>query len=97
MNYYGAKELADSFRTVRQNTIQTAEEHSRRPVRIHLCRGNQDIARTLVHIALSPQLQLTIHAGERRTSFEGFDFPRSCNSSLKRKPRIGRRPRLSNC
>ena len=26
MNYYGAKELADSFRTVRKNTIQTAED-----------------------------------------------------------------------
>ena len=26
MNYYGAKELAQSFRTVRTNTIQTAED-----------------------------------------------------------------------
>ena len=26
MNYYGAKELANSFRTVRKNTIQTAED-----------------------------------------------------------------------
>ena len=26
MNYYGAKDLADSFRTVRKNTIQVAED-----------------------------------------------------------------------
>ena len=26
MNYYGAKELAESFRTVRKNTIQVAED-----------------------------------------------------------------------
>jgi hypothetical protein len=26
MNYYGGKELADSFRTVRKNTITVAEE-----------------------------------------------------------------------
>ena len=26
MNYYGAKELADSFRTVRKNTILVAED-----------------------------------------------------------------------
>lgn len=26
MTYYGAKELADSFRTVRKNTIQVAQD-----------------------------------------------------------------------
>ena len=26
MNYYGAKDLAESFRTVRKNTIQVAED-----------------------------------------------------------------------
>ena len=26
MNYYGGKELAESFRTVRKNTIQLAED-----------------------------------------------------------------------
>jgi hypothetical protein len=26
MNYYGGKELADSFRTVRKNTLAIAEE-----------------------------------------------------------------------
>ena len=26
MNYYGAKEMAESFRTVRKNTIQVAED-----------------------------------------------------------------------
>ena len=75
MNYYGAKELADSFRTVRQNTIQTAEDIPEDQYGFTSAEGTRNIARTLVHIALSPQLQLTIHAGERRTSFEGFDFP----------------------
>ena len=26
MTYYGGKQLADAFRTVRQNTIQTAQD-----------------------------------------------------------------------
>ena len=75
MNYYGAKELADSFRTVRKNTIQTAEDIPEDQYGFTPAEGTRSIARALVHIALSPQLHLEIHAGERRTSFEGLDFP----------------------
>ena len=75
MNYYGAKELADSFRTVRKNTIQTAEDIPEDQYGFTPAEGTRSVARTLVHIALSPQFQLAVHAGERRTSFEGFDFP----------------------
>jgi len=75
MNYYGAKELANSFRTVRKNTIQTAEDIPEDQYGFILAEGSRSIARSLVHIALSPQLHLEIHAGERRTSFEGLDFP----------------------
>ena len=75
MNYYGAKELAESFRTVRKNTIQTAEDIPEDQYGFTPAEGTRSIARTLVHIALSPQFQLAVHAGERRTSFEGLDFP----------------------
>ena len=75
MNYYGAKELADSFRTVRKNTIQTAQDIPEDQYGFTPAEGTRSIGRTLAHIALSPQLQHTIHAGERRSSFEGFDFP----------------------
>ena len=75
MNYYGAKELADSFRTVRKNTIQAAEDIPEDQYGFTPAEGTRSIARTLVHIALSPQFQLAVHAGARRTSFEGFDFP----------------------
>ena len=75
MNYYGAKELANSFRTVRQNTIQTAEDIPEEQYGFAPAAGTKSIAQTLVHIALFPQLQLTVHATEPRSSFEGFDFP----------------------
>ena len=75
MNYYGAKELAESFRTVRKNTIQTAEDIPEEQYGFTPAEGTRSIARTLVHIALSARFQLAIHAGERRTSFEGLDFP----------------------
>ena len=75
MHYYGAKELASSFHTVRKNTIQTAEDIPEEHYGFALAEGTKTIAQTLVHIALSPRLQLTIHGNERRLSFEGFDFP----------------------
>lgn len=74
MNYYGAKELADSFRTVRKNTIQVAEDIPEDQYGFTPAEGTRSIGRTLAHIALSPQFQHTIHARERRSSFEGFDF-----------------------
>ena len=74
MNYYGAKELADSFRTVRKNTIQTAEDIPEDQYGFIPAEGARSIARALVHIALSPQVQLAVHAGDR-SSFDGFDFP----------------------
>ena len=74
MNYYAGKELADSFRTVRKNTIQTAEDIPEDQYGFTPAEGTRSIAQTLVHIAVSPQFQHTIHARERRSSFEGFDF-----------------------
>ena len=76
MNYYGAAELAESFRTVRKNTIETAEDIPEDQYGFIPATGARSVAQTLVHIALAPRLQLTIHSGdERRSTFEGFDFP----------------------
>ena len=75
MNYYGAKELAASFRTVRQNTIQAAEDIPEEQYGFTAAEGTRSIAQALVHIALSSRFQHVIHAGERRSSFEGFDYP----------------------
>jgi uncharacterized damage-inducible protein DinB len=75
LNYYGAKELADSFRTVRKNTITIAEElpeehYSFRPVP-----NTRSVGELLAHISLAYTFQYQVHAGEHRTSLEGFDFP----------------------
>ena len=52
MTYYGGKELAESFRTVRNNTIQIAEEI---PEESYSFRPSPDcraaIGQTLAHIA----------------------------------------------
>jgi uncharacterized damage-inducible protein DinB len=74
MTYYGAKELARSFRTVRSNTIKIAEEIPEEKYGFRPAEGSHSIAETLVHIAVMPRVQEQIHMVERRNSLVGFDF-----------------------
>ena len=74
MTHYGATQLAASFRTVRQNTIQIAEEIPENQYGFIPAEGVRSIGDTLVHIAFAPQFQLSLHGDEPRSTFEGFDF-----------------------
>jgi uncharacterized damage-inducible protein DinB len=75
MNYYGAKELAESFRTVRKNTIAIAEEIGEQHYNYQATPDVRTVGKALVHIALATRLQHQIHSEERRTTLVGFDFP----------------------
>src|SRR5204862_8172313 len=75
MNYYGAKELAESFRTVRKNTIQVAEDIPEEKYGFKAADDIRTVEKLLTHIALSPQFQYQIHGVEKRTTLEGFNFP----------------------
>jgi uncharacterized damage-inducible protein DinB len=74
MTYYGAKELARSFRTVRNNTINIAEEIPEEKYGFRPAEGCRSVGETLVHIAVLPRMAEQIHAVERRHSLVGFDF-----------------------
>ena len=75
MTYYGSKELANSFRTVRNNTITVAQDIPEDKYGFQTAPGARTVAQTLVHIAFAPRLALQIHRVERRRTMEGFDFP----------------------
>lgn len=75
MNYYGSKELADSFRTVRKNTLVIADEIGEEHYGFRATPEARTVAQLLVHIAHIPKLQHQLHGVERRTTLEGFDFP----------------------
>jgi len=75
MNYYGAKELAESFRTVRKNTIQIAEEIPEDKYSFKPANDVRSVGKLLTHIALAPGFGYQIHAVEKRTTMEGFNFP----------------------
>ncbi len=75
MNYYGGKELAESFRTVRKNTMVIAEDIPEDKYGFRPMPDSRSVAELLAHIALSNGFQKQIHAEERRTNLAGFDFP----------------------
>ena len=74
MTYYGSKELAAAFRTVRRNTIQVAEEIPEEHYGYRVTPESRSVAETLVHIAVGPRFQEQVHMVEHRTTMVGFDF-----------------------
>jgi uncharacterized damage-inducible protein DinB len=71
MTYYGSKELASAFRTVRKNTIQIAEEIPEDKYSFQPAAGTRTVAQTLAHIAILPRFSRML--GNTAT-LEGFDF-----------------------
>ena len=74
MTFYGPKELASSFRTVRNNTVKIAEEIPEDSYNFRPAEGSRSVAETLVHIAVMPRVQEQIHFAEHRRTLVGFDF-----------------------
>src|SRR2546426_1710673 len=74
MNYYGAKDLAGAFRTVRKNTIVIAEEIGEEHYGFRATPDTRTVAQLLTHIALVPQMAEHIHGAARLTTLDGFDF-----------------------
>jgi len=74
MTYYGPKEMAASFRTVRNNTINIAEEIPEEKYGFRATPESRSVAETLVHIAIASRVQEQIHLIERRNTLVGFDF-----------------------
>jgi uncharacterized damage-inducible protein DinB len=74
MTCYGAKQLADSFRTVRKNTIQIAEDIPEAQYGYRATPETRSVGEMLAHVAAAPGMQERIH-GTRLTTLDGFDFP----------------------
>lgn len=75
MNYYGGKELAASFRTVRKNTIAIAQDIPEEKYSFRAAPDTRSVGELLSHIALSYNFQYKINAEEHRSTLVGFDFP----------------------
>jgi len=75
VNYYGGKELAESFRTVRKNTLAIAEDVPEDKYSFRPAAETRSVGELLAHIALSNGFQKQIHAEDRLNTLAGFDFP----------------------
>ena len=64
MTYYGGKELAESFRTVRNNTIQIAEEIPEESYSFRPSPDSRSIGQTLAHIAMVTAFQTYVHENQ---------------------------------
>jgi uncharacterized damage-inducible protein DinB len=75
MTAYTAKDLADSFRTIRMNTVIIAEEIPEAHYGYRAAADIRTVAQMLVHVAMVSIVQAQIHAIDRRDTMVGFDFP----------------------
>ena len=74
MNCYGAKDIADSFRVVRNNTLKIAEEIPEDKYSFRPAEGTRTVAQTLIHISNVHRFAFAIHRDKVLSSMEGFDF-----------------------
>jgi uncharacterized damage-inducible protein DinB len=75
VNYYGGKELATSFRTVRKNTLAVAEDIPEDKYGFRAAPETRSVGELFAHVAIAQGFQQQVHAIEKRTTLEGFDFP----------------------
>ena len=74
MTYYGGKELADAFRTVRKNTIQIAEDIPEDKYDFKASPESRTIGQTLAHIAVGTTFPTMVHGGSRISDMNDLDF-----------------------
>ena len=74
MTYYGGKELAASFRTVRGNSIQIAEDIPESQYDFRAAPDCRSIGRTLAHIAIASGFQMHTHSN-RIDDLKNVNFP----------------------
>jgi uncharacterized damage-inducible protein DinB len=73
MTYYGAKELAAAFRTVRNNTIKIAEEIPESKYDFKPSPDTRSVAQTLAHVAASSRFQHQVHT-DKVTDLKTVNF-----------------------
>ena len=74
MTHYGSKELAQSFRTVRKNTLETARDIPEDKYDFCPTPDCRSVEKMLTHIALGYRFQHQVNAVEKLSSMVGFDF-----------------------
>jgi uncharacterized damage-inducible protein DinB len=76
MTYYGAREIAESFRTVRKNTIQAAEDIPEEKYSFRAAPDTMSVGEMLAHLAVTPHWAQQCFFVENKTTVAMEDFGR---------------------
>ena len=76
MNYYGSKDMADSWRTVRKNTIQVAEDIPEEKYAFRAAPDTMSVGEILAHLAATPHWASQCHFVDKKTAVAMEDFGR---------------------
>ena len=76
MSNYGASHMANSWRTVRKNTIQIAEDIPADQYQYRATDDTMSVSEMLAHLATSTHWAAQVHFVDKRTSLSGDDFGR---------------------
>jgi uncharacterized damage-inducible protein DinB len=74
MTYYGAKDLAESWRTVRRNTIQVAEDIPEEKYSYKAAPDTMSVGEMLAHLAASPHWAEQCHCVDVKHDVTMEDF-----------------------
>ena len=74
MHFYGGREMAEAFRTVRRNTLQIANDITEEHYGFRPTPDMMSVAEELAHIAVSTLWAVEAHAVEKKTAISFEDF-----------------------
>jgi uncharacterized damage-inducible protein DinB len=88
MTYYGASDLARSFRTVRKNTLRIAEEIPEDRYDFRPTSDSRSVREILAHMLVSSRGSYQGHAVRKITTFVGVDFPTLIRERLEQEKQL---------
>lgn len=94
MNLYGPKQLADSIRAVRRDTILLAESIHEDDYPFRAAGDSRSVAEILIHIAFFSNFDYLFHEEEHVTKIEAFDFDKFLRDSQSQEKRSLTKSRL---
>lgn len=74
MTYYGGKQLAEAFRTVRHNTIQTAQDIPEEQYGYTAADGAMTVGAMLAHLVASTNFHYMVHGVDKKSHLSMEDF-----------------------
>jgi uncharacterized damage-inducible protein DinB len=94
MTYYGGKELAEAFRTVRRNTIQIAEDIPEEKYGYRATPESRSVAEELAHLASATWWHQVVHGNERKAFVTFEDFGTFMGKTAEMEKRLGTKPQI---